>query len=90
MADTEPEPYEAAGSEAGSEAGASDAGRAVVMLNTELCIGVGNCELLQPDHFRVDDDTAVARLIGDAVLARADAETVVDRCPSGALTLAAD
>lgn len=59
----------------------------VVALNADLCIGVGNCELLQPQHFRVDDDTAVAELIGDGAMAPADAEAVVDRCPSGALTL---
>lgn len=59
----------------------------VVALNAELCIGVGNCELLQPDHFRVDDDTAVAERIGDGVLSRSEAEQVVDRCPSGALTI---
>ncbi len=59
----------------------------VVALNAELCIGVGNCELLAPDHFRIDDDTAVAELIGDGAMTLAAAEEVVDRCPSGALSI---
>ncbi len=70
-----------------SEAG--EAGEMVtIALNAEACLGVGSCELLQPDHFRLDDDTAIAALISDGRLARADAELVVDRCPSGALSIA--
>ncbi len=61
-----------------------------IALNAEACLGVGSCELLQPDHFRLDDDTAIAGLIGDGRLPRADAELVVDRCPSGALSIAED
>ncbi|MGB5757172.1 MAG: (4Fe-4S)-binding protein [Acidimicrobiales bacterium] len=67
---------------------ADDAESVVVVLNAEVCIGVGNCELLQPDHFRIDDDTAVAELIGDGAMSREAAEEVVDRCPSGALSIA--
>ncbi|MGH1491639.1 MAG: (4Fe-4S)-binding protein [Acidimicrobiales bacterium] len=61
--------------------------RATVKLNVELCIGVGNCELLQPDHFTIDEDTGIAELTGDGVMAVAAAEEVVDRCPSGALSI---
>jgi ferredoxin len=61
-----------------------------VALNAELCLGVGSCELLQPDQFRIDDDTAIAELVGDGAMSRVDAELVVDRCPSGALSIADD
>jgi len=63
-------------------------GRWSVALDAERCLGVGNCELLQPDHFRVDDDTAIAVLIGDGTMSETEAEAVVDRCPSGALSMA--
>ncbi len=59
-----------------------------VNLNTEACICVGNCELLQPEHFRIDDDDDVAVLIGDGEMSAEAAEEVVDRCPSGALSIA--
>ena len=61
-----------------------------VALNAEVCLGVGSCELLQPDQFRIDDDTAIAELVGDGTMSRVDAELVVDRCPSGALSIADD
>lgn len=60
---------------------------AIVVLNAELCIGVGNCELLQPDHFLIDEDTGIAEMVGDGAMSQAAAEEVVDRCPSGALTI---
>ncbi len=61
--------------------------RVTVKLNVELCIGVGNCELLQPDHFTIEEDTGIAELTGDGVMALGSAEEVVDRCPSGALSI---
>lgn len=61
--------------------------RTEIRFDPELCIGVGNCELLAPSQFRVDEDTAVAQVIGDGRLPRPEAEAVVDRCPSGALSL---
>lgn len=58
-----------------------------VELDVETCIGAGNCELLQGDQFRIDDDSGVAELIGDGRLPAGEAELLVDRCPSGALTI---
>lgn len=72
-----------------AEDGADQTGELVtILLDAEACLGVGSCELLQPDHFRLDDETAIAGLISDGRLQRADAELVVDRCPSGALSIA--
>ena len=33
-------------------------------LDTEVCIGVGQCELLAPDVFELDDDEGTARMVG--------------------------
>lgn len=75
------------GESAGDE---SDTDMVTIGVNAEVCIGVGSCELLQPDQFRIDDDTAIVALIGDGRLARSDADLVVDRCPSGALSIVED
>ena len=45
-------------------------------LDTEVCIGVGQCELLAPDTFELDDDEGTARIVGDADVDRALAEQV--------------
>lgn len=58
-----------------------------VVVDGERCIGAGQCELLEPDVFRVDDNTAVALLLGDGQLAADRASEVLDRCPSGAITI---
>lgn len=52
------------------------------------CIGAGQCEMLAPDHFRVDDDSALAEFVGQDSLPITEAETLIDRCPSGALSIA--
>ncbi|MGY1734052.1 ferredoxin [Geodermatophilus sp. SYSU D01045] len=58
-----------------------------VTADRELCVGSGQCELLAPDAFEVDDDGAVRVLQetpddGDA------ARDAVQQCPTGALSLA--
>lgn len=56
-------------------------------IDDDLCIGVGQCELLEPEVFRLDDDEGRAHLINDGRLPRDRAETVVDKCPSGAISI---
>ena len=56
-------------------------------VDREACIGVGQCELLEPDVFRLDDDDELAEVIGEGALPRDRAEVVVDKCPSGAITI---
>ena len=58
-------------------------------LDVEACIGVGQCELLAPDTFELDDDEGTARIVGDPAIERALAEQVVDKCPSRAIQIAA-
>lgn len=59
-----------------------------VVVDGERCIGAGQCELLEPEVFRIDDDTAVAVVLDGARIAADRAEEVVERCPSGAVTVA--
>ena len=49
---------------------------------------MGQCELLAPDTFELDDDEGTARIVGDADVDRALAEQVVDKCPSRAIQIA--
>ncbi len=57
-------------------------------LDAELCIGVGQCELMAPEVFRLDDDEGTSELVGSPWVAAAQAELLVDKCPSGAIGLA--
>jgi ferredoxin len=56
-------------------------------VNAEVCIAGGQCEMLAPDVFEVDEETAVATIIGDPKLPKEQAETLIDRCPSGAISI---
>lgn len=57
-------------------------------LDREVCIGVGQCEMLAPDVFRLDDDDGVSAFVGSPWLPQARAELLADKCPSGAITVA--
>ncbi len=60
-----------------------------VRADRELCVGSGQCELLAPEVFEVDDDGAV-RVLQDLP---DDADAVweaVQQCPSGAILLVGD
>lgn len=58
-----------------------------LVIDTEVCVGVGQCELLEPEVFRIDDDDGLSHLLGQGRLPRARAEIVIDRCPSGSLSV---
>lgn len=53
-------------------------------VDQEVCIGMGQCELLEPEQFLVDDDTGVASATGDGVSPERAAQ-LIDACPSGAI-----
>ena len=55
-----------------------------------LCIGVGQCELLEPKIFRVDDDTGTSTIVSAPILPSQRAEALVDQCPSGAIQIDSD
>lgn len=54
-------------------------------VDADRCIGVGQCELLEPEVFQLDDDEGISTLVGTRRLPRGRADTVIDRCPSGAI-----
>ncbi len=59
-----------------------------IAIDDEVCIGVGQCELLEPDVFRIDDDTGIAELVGDGRLPKDRAKVAIEKCPSRALSIA--
>ena len=61
-----------------------------VELDHEVCVGVGQCELLESAVFRLDDDEGISTVIGDGRLPRRRAEIVVDKCPSSAISIRKD
>ena len=60
-----------------------------VAVNTESCIGGGQCEMLEPEVFVLDDDEAISSVIGSGRLPRERAEVVVHRCPGAAISIVA-
>jgi ferredoxin len=57
-----------------------------MVVDTESCIGAGQCEMYEPDVFLVSDDDVIAGVIGDGCLPRAAAIAVADRCPGRAIS----
>ncbi len=57
-----------------------------MIIDEDACIGGGVCEMLEEATFLLDDDTVIAAIVGDGLLARERAEIVVDRCPGRALS----
>lgn len=58
-----------------------------VAVNSEVCIGAGQCEMLEEDTFYVDEDTVIAGVVGSGTLPRDRALRVVETCPSGAISI---
>lgn len=58
-----------------------------VIVDAEVCIGGGQCEMLEEDVFVLDDDTMISAVSGSGELPRARAELVVDRCPGRAISI---
>ncbi len=56
-------------------------------VDTEACIAGGQCEMIEPDTFLVDDDTAIASVIGTGSLPVDRAAEVIDRCPAQAISI---
>lgn len=61
--------------------------RVKLTVDREVCIGVGQCELLEPEVFRLDDEDELVEVIGEGTLPPERAAVVVDKCPSGAITI---
>ncbi len=58
-----------------------------VVIDQELCIGGGICEMLEPEMFELDNDVVISSVVGDGLLPRERAEEVADRCPGRAIAL---
>ena len=58
-----------------------------VAVDSERCIGGGQCEMLEPDVFLLDDGTAISSVIGSGALPRDRADVVVHRCPGAAISI---
>ena len=56
-------------------------------VDEERCIGGGQCEMLEPEVFLLDDEEAISSVISPGVLARGRAELVVHRCPGAAISI---
>lgn len=62
-----------------------------IIADSDLCIGAGQCVLTAPEIFDQDDDALV--VVTDSSPGGSELDLVrqaVDRCPSGAITLAED
>ena len=58
-----------------------------VAVSEERCIGGGQCEMLEPEVFLLDDEVVVSSVIGTGALPRPRAEVVVHRCPGAAVSI---
>ena len=56
-------------------------------VDTDKCIGSGMCEMLEEAVFLIDEDTNIADVIGTGSLPPDRAAVVIDRCPSGAISI---
>lgn len=61
-----------------------------VQVDTETCIGSGQCEMIEEATFLLDDDTGIASVIGTGLLPSDRAEKVVDMCPGRAISIVAE
>lgn len=61
---------------------------ASLIVDEDRCIGIGQCELLEPEVFQLGDEDAISRVVDGAGLPRARALEVADRCPSSAISVA--
>lgn len=56
-------------------------------VNQEVCIGAGQCEVLEEETFYIDDDTVIAGVIGTGLLPADRAEKVIAACPTQAISI---
>lgn len=63
--------------------------RVRVQVNADMCMGIGQCEMLEPEVFELDDE-GMAQVVEGATLSPERAREAIDRCPSGAITIVDD
>jgi ferredoxin len=57
----------------------------VMDVDIDKCVGVGQCELLEPEVFYLDDDTGLSTVVGAGSLPPERARAVAEKCPSAAI-----
>ncbi len=57
-----------------------------MVVDSESCIGAGQCEMNDEDVFLIDDDEGIAEVIGTGLLERSRAVAAADRCPGRAIS----
>lgn len=67
-----------------------DEATVVVTIDADVCVGIGQCELLEPDVFALDDDLGYSAVVGTGRLPVDRAEVVIDKCPSNAIRIVED
>jgi len=58
-----------------------------MQVDEDMCIGAGQCEMLEEETFCVDEETVIAGVIGTGMLPMARAEAVMDACPTQAISI---
>lgn len=53
-------------------------------IDDTICVGMGRCEVVEPDVFEIDDD-AISQVIGAARFTEDRAKAVMFECPTGAI-----
>jgi ferredoxin len=61
-----------------------------LVVDENVCLGSGICEMNEEETFAIDEETAIAAIVGDGLLPVERAEAVVDSCPAQAISIAAD
>lgn len=51
-----------------------------------ICVGMGRCEVVEPDVFEIDDD-AISQVIGVSSFTAERAKVVMFECPTGAIKI---
>lgn len=58
-----------------------------LVVDADVCVGIGQCEALEPEVFEYDEDAGFAAVRDGATLSPARADAVIRSCPSGAISI---
>lgn len=58
-----------------------------LLIDPEVCVGIGQCESFEPEVFVYDEDAGFASARAGATLPPDRADQVIRACPSGAIRI---
>lgn len=58
----------------------------MVQVDSEACIGSGQCEMLEEATFLLDEDSGISAVVGTGLLPLDRAEKIIDTCPARAIS----